>query len=131
MRLLLDTHIWVWSVIERQRLSARVIRELEDSETELWLSPLSLWEVFLLCRKRRLALDPDPETWVHNALKLAPLRAADMSYEVARETERFELAHRDPVDKFLVATARVLELTLVTADENLIKAKTVAVFANR
>ena len=52
-------------------------------------------------------------------------------YEVARETGRLRLAHRDPADRFLLATAKVFELTLVTADEHLLKARDVSVLANR
>jgi PIN domain nuclease of toxin-antitoxin system len=92
--------------------ASRTIRELENPGNELWLSPVSLWEVFTLCQKRRLALQPDPESWVASALSLAPLREALVTFEVARETERFQLSHGDPADKFLVATARVFDLVL-------------------
>jgi PIN domain nuclease of toxin-antitoxin system len=44
MRLLLDTHIWVWSALDRSRLSGRLIAALENPQNELWLSPISLWE---------------------------------------------------------------------------------------
>ena len=45
MNLLLDTHIWIWSVGDRRRLASRVIRELTNTENQLWLSPISVWEV--------------------------------------------------------------------------------------
>ncbi len=131
MRMLLDTHIWVWSVLERDRLSKRVVKELEDPANELWLSPISLWEVLMLCQKGRLTLLPNPPTWIANILSAVPLREAQVTYQVAQETGRFRLSHRDPADQFLVATARVFDLTLVTADERLLKARPVAVLANR
>ena len=131
MKLLLDTHIWVWSVLDRARLSRRVIAELENSANELWLSPISLWEVLTLCQKGKLSLLPSPADWIANTLAAVPLREAQVTYQVAQETDRVRLPHRDPADRFLVATARVFALTLVTADEHLLKAKQVSVLANR
>jgi PIN domain nuclease of toxin-antitoxin system len=131
MRLLLDTHIWVWSTLERSRLAANLIAALENPGNELWLSPISLWEVLTLCRKQRLTLHPNPQAWIANALDSVPMREALFTYQVAQETGRMQLPHRDPADRFLVATARVFDLTLVTADETLLKARQVAVLANR
>lgn len=131
MNLLLDTHIWLWSALDRARLSARVIEALENQENELWLSPISLWEVLTLCQKQRLSLNPDPQTWIRNILDNLPLREATVTYEIAQETARLQLPNRDPADRFLVATARVGSLTLITADEAIIKARQVAVLSNR
>lgn len=131
MKLLLDTHIWVWSILERARLSRRVISELQNPANELWLSPISLWEVLTLCQKGRLSLQPNPADWITNMLGAVPMREAQITYQVAKETGRVNLPHRDPADRFLVATARVFDLTLVTADEHLLRAKQVPVLANR
>jgi PIN domain nuclease of toxin-antitoxin system len=131
MRLLLDTHIWVWSALDRARLSARLTAALENPGNELWLSPISLWEVLTLCQKQRLTLHPNPQAWISNALDAVPMREAPITYQVAQETARVQLPHPDPADRFLVATARVFDLTLVTADEILLKARQVSVLANR
>jgi PIN domain nuclease of toxin-antitoxin system len=131
MKLLLDTHIWVWSALDGARLSARLTAALENPKNELWLSPISLWEVLTLCQKNRLTLHPNPQAWIANALDAVPVREAPITYQVAQETARVELPHRDPADRFLVATARVFDLTLVTADEHLLKARQVTVLPNR
>jgi PIN domain nuclease of toxin-antitoxin system len=131
MRLLLDTHIWLWSVLDPERLSQRVTKEIQDASNELWLSPISIWELIVLWQKRRIVPDEDIEAWVPKALRSLPLAEAPVTYEVARETGRLRFAHRDPADRFLLATAKVFELTLVTADENLLKARDVSVLANR
>lgn len=131
MKLLLDTHIWVWSALDRGRLSENVLTSLENSENELWLSPISLWEILTLCQKQRLTLLPSPQSWIMNTLDAFPMREAAVTYEVAQEAARVQLPHRDPADRFLVATARIYELTLVTADETLIKARPVALLASR
>jgi len=68
MKLLLDTHIWLWSVGEPERLSQRVTSELTNSESELWLSPISIWELGVLQRKGRIAIDQDIEILLPRAL---------------------------------------------------------------
>lgn len=131
MKLLLDTHIWLWSALDQARLSSRVTAALENPGNELWLSPISVWEVLTLCQKQRLVLHPNPQAWIADTLDAAPMREAQVTYQVAQETARVQLPHRDPADRFLVATARVFDLTLVTADEQLLKGRQVPVLANR
>jgi PIN domain nuclease of toxin-antitoxin system len=131
MKLLLDTHIWVWSVLDPKRVSAHLTAALENPKNELWLSPISLWEVLMLSQKNRLTLHPNPQAWIVNALDAIPMREASITYQVAQETARVQLPHRDPADRFLVATARVFDLTLVTADEHLLKSRQVPILANR
>ena len=131
MRLLLDTHIWLRSELEPKRLSRRVARALADSRNELWLSPVSIWETLLLYRKGRVNLHGGPTVWITNALSRAPFREAPLTYEVALATEDVILPHLDPIDRFLAASAKVYDLTLVTADENLIRGKGYSVLANQ
>ena len=131
MKLLLDTHIWGWSALDRARLSRRLINALENPENELWLSPISLWEVLTLGEKKRLTLHPNPQAWIANTLDAIPMREAPVTYRVAEETARVQLPHRDPADRLLVATARVFDLTLVTADQQLVSARQVSVLSNR
>ena len=131
MKLLLDTHIWLWSLLEPQRLSRRVLRELADSANELWLSPISIWETLVLCQKGRLVMNEDPPSWIAKAMRASPVAEAPLNTEVAMETAKIRLPQRDPADRFLVATARVFELTLVTADDRLIRARQARVLASR
>jgi PIN domain nuclease of toxin-antitoxin system len=131
MKLLLDTHIWIWGALDRSRFSKRVTSALENPENELWLSPISLWEVLTLCQKQRLILHPNPQAWITNTLDALPMREASVGYEIAQETARVQLPHHDPADRFLVATARIYDLTLVTADETLLGTRQVALLANR
>lgn len=131
MKLLLDTHIWVWSLLEPERLTRRVQRELENPQNERWLSPISIWELLLLEEKGRVALGENAATWVEKSMLALPLQEAPITREVALETRNIQLPHRDPADRFLAATARVFELTLVTADERLMGGRDWKVLANR
>ncbi len=131
MRLLLDTHIFLWSLLEPARLGRRVAAELENPENELWLSSISVWEVLVLAEKGRVELDTAPSAWIRAALKKAPVREIPIDHAVAIHSRFIELPHQDPADRFLAATAQVHHLTLVTADEHLLQAKGFAVLPNR
>jgi PIN domain nuclease of toxin-antitoxin system len=131
VRLLLDTHIWLWSLGDPSRLGKNVVSALQSKDNELWISPITLWEVLVLADKSRISLTAPVEDWLAQALRTVPVKEAPVTNEVALETGRFQLPHRDPADRFLVATARVFELTLVTADQKIIAAKAVPVLANR
>ncbi len=129
MKLLLDTHIWVWSVLEPHRVSRRVQRMLQSSDNEIWLSPISTWEVLVLHAKRRIRLDENPGAWVLRAA--ANTREAPLTQEIVVAAQRLEWAHTDPADRFLAATAQVLGLSLVTADAQMLTLKHIATVSNR
>jgi PIN domain nuclease of toxin-antitoxin system len=92
---------------------------------------VSVWELQLLCRKKRIVLDGETEAWVRKTLDLLQLNEAPLTIDVALEVSSLGLSHGDPADHFLVATAKVLGLTLVTADERLIESSDVPVLPNR
>jgi PIN domain nuclease of toxin-antitoxin system len=131
LRLLLDTHIFLWSLLEPERLVPQVAAALQDPANELWLSPVSTWEALLLAERGRVSLEPTPIDWVRSALRKTPLREAPLVHEAAIQSRLVRLPHGDPVDRFLAATAVIYELTLVTADERLIAAGAVPVLPNR
>jgi PIN domain nuclease of toxin-antitoxin system len=129
LKLLLDTHIWLWSLQDAQRLGRRVQHELKDSANELWLSPISTWEALTLHAKGRIHLHGDLTEWVAKAT--APLREAPLTHEIALAARALKVLNQDPADRFLAATAQVLDLTLVTADSNLLGLGEISTLANR
>lgn len=129
MKLLLDTHIWLWMLLDERRLAAPVHAALESADNELWLSPVSVWEAVLAGQRRRVTLEPTPAAWVRTSLDMFPMREAPFNFEVALESRALD-AHEDPADRFLAATARVFDLTLVTADRRLARVKGVHVLRN-
>ena len=73
----------------------------------------------------------DVETWTRRALEIRPLNEATLTIDVALEIPKLNLTHGDPGDHFLVATAKVFGLTLVTSDERIIASADVPILANR
>jgi PIN domain nuclease of toxin-antitoxin system len=131
LKLLLDTHIWLWSSLEPQRIVRRVEKALTDSANELWLSPVSIGELIVLLRKKRLQLPQDIAAWVATTMADLKLTEAPLTIEVALAVSSFNFPHGDPADHFLAATAKVFDLTLITADDHLLKLPGIRVLANR
>ena len=130
MKYLLDTHIWFWSYIETSRLSSRVARTLSDPQNELWLSPVSVWELTILSRKGRFQVRPDIPTWVKKSMSELQLIEAPVTVDVTLAIPSITFSHGDPADQLLAATAKVFDLTLITADEHLLKLPGIRVLAN-
>jgi PIN domain nuclease of toxin-antitoxin system len=133
VNLLLDTHIWLWSHAEPERLTKRVAAALAADTNQLWLSPISIWEFLLLAERGRVRVRDGngPPGWVEAALSRVPMHDAPLSREVAIRSRSVRLAHEDPADRFLAATADVYELTLVTADDRVLRGKGFRTLANR
>ena len=87
---------------------------------ELWLSPISAWELLQLADRGRLRSSPDAPTWIRNSIATMAVSVAPIGIEIAIASRRIDLPHDDPADRFLAATAQILDLTLVTADERLL-----------
>lgn len=119
MKLLLDTHIWLWYLLGDPRLSRSLQTAMADPNTELWLSPISIWETLILAEKGRISLQPDPVTWVNLALKTLETREAQMNHSIAILSREIALPHQDPADRFISATAIYYGLTLATVDANI------------
>ena len=131
MRLLLDTHIWIWSLLTPERLTERIVSEIESSENEIWLSPISIWELLLLVEKGRVILDEEPVAWIEKALKNMPVLEAPLNKDVAIQSRLVDLPHQDPADRFIAATAIVYDLTLVTSDGQLLDSKRFSALPNQ
>jgi len=128
LKLLLDTHIWLWSKLEPRRLGRRVTSELLNVNNELWLSPVSVWEALLLMQKGRIRVQ-NPFAWIDRAAE--QMREAPLTREIVSAGLALPLSHSDPADRFLAATAKVLRLTLVTADQRLLGLGEISSLANR
>ena len=129
MRLLLDTHIILWSAAEPEKLSQNIIEDFKNDSNELWFSPISVWEILLLAEKGRISIGADIEKSVREIFRKIPLNEATLNHEVAIQSRLVRLPHEDPADRFLAATAIVYDFILVTADSRILSAKDVPVLA--
>jgi len=116
----LDTHVWVWGTEERdRRIGPRTRRILARAESQglIRLSPASLFEVTALHVAGHLHLARPVAQWLHDALERSAFRMAEVTDVIAIDAGYIpRTALPDPIDRFLVATARQLDATFVTAD---------------
>jgi PIN domain nuclease of toxin-antitoxin system len=119
--LLLDTHVWVWYVEnEARRFSKRITPVVERAvqRGNIIVSAISVWEIAQLEALGRLDLSMDVRTWVGRALAFPGVRLKGLSPSIAIESTRLPGApHRDPADRILIATTRLLGASLVTCDQ--------------
>jgi PIN domain nuclease of toxin-antitoxin system len=131
MKLLLDTHIWIWSYSEAHKLSSEVVREITNPKNDRYLSAVSIWEAILLLEKKRIRFDRDFGEWFRASNEELSLIEVPITWQVTHELRFTMLGYKDPGDRFLVATAKVYDLTLVTADERLMRVPGIRVLPNR
>jgi PIN domain nuclease of toxin-antitoxin system len=118
--LLLDTHVWLWSVDgDTRKIGRRARQSLTRAESSeiIRVSPVSLFELTALHTLGRVRLARPVEQWIDEALEAAGVRIAELSPSIAIDAgciPRGALA--DPLDRLLVATARRLDATLLTSD---------------
>lgn len=120
MKLLLDTHILIWSISNPRRISARVHRLLERSSVEKWTSPITTWEIVLGVDSGSIRIDSTLEKWLAEVNAALSLHEAPLTHEVVLASREISIPHHDPADRLLAATARYYDLRLVTADERLL-----------
>lgn len=115
MRLLLDTHVFLWLQTEPERLGEH-LPVVEDRRTELLLSAASAWEIAIKHRLGRLALPEPPQRYVPDRLRAIGARAIAVEHPHALAVAELPPLHRDPFDRLLVAQSQALDVPILTAD---------------
>jgi PIN domain nuclease of toxin-antitoxin system len=130
--LLLDTHTFIWMFENASQLGVRTAEALDRAgwENRIAVSAITPWEIGLLVNKGRLKLGLEVMEWIRVSLAKPGVRLATLEPEIAVNSTRlpFEM-HADPADRILVATARHLGATLVTADRALLEVARQGYFA--
>jgi len=123
--LLLDTHVWIWMAEgEGRQLSEETIYRVEAAarQGKVLVHPMSVWEVGTLSRKGRITFALPVEDWVGRALGLPGIFLLDLPPRSALEGALLPSDDlTDPVDRLLVAAARIEDATLVTADRKILE----------
>ncbi len=128
MKYPLDTHIWLWSLLEPDKLDENIVKVLENKDNELFISPITVWETLILAEKGRIELLPSPSEWINEALKCSPVKEVQLSSSIAIKSRCIELPHKDPADRFIAATAWENDFILITEDEKLKESKQIKLF---
>ena len=128
MPALLDTHVLLWWIAGDSRLTRaqRRILAAASSDAPLLVADISLWEVATLVDLGRVELDLPVRDWLEKATALPLVRRVSVTPAIAAETMSLPAGfHRDPADRLIVATARVLGARLLTSDRRIIESRAV------
>ncbi len=115
MRLLLDTHIVIWLVLNDTRLSEAQVAAMADVDNDLIVSAVVAYELAHLQQRRRIPLTES----IDRMRDLVGFELADFPGEAWRCVEQLPAIHQDPIDRMLVAHALCIDATLVTADKTI------------
>jgi PIN domain nuclease of toxin-antitoxin system len=116
MRILLDTHVWLWVLGDPGRFSRSGLARLRAPGNTYFLSAASTWEIAIKHALGKLRLPPDGIEWVRSRLARTPATPLPIEHAHALRIAELPLRHRDPFDRMLVAQAQVEGLVLMTSD---------------
>ncbi|MBI3986437.1 MAG: type II toxin-antitoxin system VapC family toxin [Lentisphaerae bacterium] len=119
MRLLLDTHCWLWWVAEPERLRKAVRKLIADRHNTILLSAASSWEIAIKYAMGKLPLPEPPEEFVPKRMVRDAMTALPVEHIHALHVASLPAHHRDPFDRLLVAQAQVERIPILTVDRQL------------
>jgi len=131
VKLLLDTHCWLWAELEPKKLGPKTRALLGNLEHEAYLSVASVWEIVLKTAAEKLRLPSDPTTYVRSRLRRSGIRPLAISLDHVFALSVLPHIHRDPFDRLLIAQAQADGMTLVTADREILRYSVSAQDASR
>jgi PIN domain nuclease of toxin-antitoxin system len=120
VRILLDTHVFLWLQTEPARLGEQ-LRLLEDRRNELIVSAVSSWEIAIKYQLGRLVLPEPPGRYLPERLRIMGAKGLAIEHTHALAVAELAPLHRDPFDRLLVAQAGLLDLAVMTADRMIVQ----------
>ena len=126
MKLLLDTHIFLWLISGDTRLSASLRQIIRKPENDIYLSVVSIWEAIIKHGLGKLFLPEPPEIYLPKQRKLHLIQSLPVDEDSVSQLSKLPLLHRDPFDRMLISQALQYNLTIATVD-NAIRAYPVPV----
>lgn len=116
MTVLIDTHVWLWAMLNPRRLNREVKELLEDFDTTIWFSVASSWEIAIKYGKGKLPLPEPPARFIPPRLVRDRITLLPIEHAHALHVADLPPHHRDPFDRLLVAQAAIERVPIVTAD---------------
>lgn len=119
--IILDTHIWIWWVNESPRLTEKQKQIIKENQVNgLGISVISCWEIAKLVEKKRLVLSIPVEEWLEEASTYPGIKIINLSIPILVESTQLTGFHNDPADQIIVATSKVKNSKLLTADNKIL-----------
>lgn len=118
--IVLDTHIWIWWLSGDSRLKSKHRASINNA-SQVLISSISCWEIAKLVEVNRLTLSMDVLLWLKMALAYPRVQLMELTPEIVVESTRLPGSfHKDPADQLIVATARILNCSVLTEDAKIL-----------
>jgi PIN domain nuclease of toxin-antitoxin system len=117
MELLLDTHVFLWFISGDKRLSGAMRDSIRNSNNEVYLSVVSLWEAVIKYQLGRLPLPQPPDSYLPTQRQRHQIASLPLDEASVSQLAHLPQIHRDPFDRMLVCQALEHGLTIVTVDD--------------
>jgi PIN domain nuclease of toxin-antitoxin system len=120
MNVVLDTCAILWSILAPENLSVRAAEALVDESARVLVSPISCAEIACGVERSRISLDRHWKSWFRHFIQLNGWQLVDIDLKIMEEAYSLpEYTNRDPADRIIVATARIYQCPVVTADRRI------------
>jgi PIN domain nuclease of toxin-antitoxin system len=116
VRILLDTHVWLWWLSEPENLPPRIRGAIEEGSNEILISVASSWEIAIKYALGKLPLPESPETFVPSRLQREEFRTLHIEHRHALAVASLPPHHRDPFDRLLIAQGQAESIPIATVD---------------
>jgi len=120
VRILLDTHCWLWMQVSPEKIPTKTRAALEDPENELFFSSASSWEIAIKWALGKLPLPSPPREYVPGRMEMQGVLGLPVQHRHALHSAGLPILHRDPFDRLLIAQAQTEKLALATADSKVL-----------
>jgi len=120
MTVLMDTHVWIWLSLKKQKMLSNKAMRAMKSANQKWIAAISCWELAKLVEKNRISFSIPTLTWIRRSLNEYNIKVADLSPEIAVESTVLHGFHKDPADQLITATSRILGMPLITSDKQIL-----------
>jgi PIN domain nuclease of toxin-antitoxin system len=120
MRLLLDTHVFLWAALTPSRLSVAAREAITDRANEVYISAAVSWEIVIKFPRAKFKIPTNPTTYVPSRVAALGFRPLPITQDHALAVESLPSIHRDPFDRIMIAQAIIEGLTFVTRDARLL-----------
>ena len=116
MKVLLDTHTFLWWITDDPKLSLRVRGIMSDGENEIFISAATGWEIAIKSQIGRLKLPDEPQRFILEQLKINGMKSLPIEMRHALHVSTLPTYHQDPFDRILIAQAQMEDLPVLSAD---------------
>jgi PIN domain nuclease of toxin-antitoxin system len=116
MKILLDTHTFLWWITQDPRLSAQAAEIIGNGENQVFISATTGWEIAIKTQIGRLILPDEPQRFVLEQLRINSMESLPIEMRHALHISTLPSHHQDPFDRMLIAQAQVEGLPILSAD---------------